>query len=617
MCDLARMLFEAAACEYWPAAFRAKRTPANGAVGTSFFIYFCISTSTSNPELKGPKYQLVIWSIPDPPEIESLTEEIDTIYENKTSPVARCISKSGKPGSKLSWYNGSKKMPEDQVSSYTKPGSDKKLVDSYSDLILTKPTRFDHNRTFSCKVEHETYEKPKHISYTVKVNYNPVNVKIWANTTSNYVYCEADAYPAAVYDWFAPGEIPYKNTASLLMSDLYKLPGYQYFECSATNKVGSAMTRIMVDDLLYPDGKPGFAGLEYWVWACIGGGMLLIILIALIACCCCRNKQKPQKSKQPVTPFNKDAYSVEIVPSREYASQPSIIEMRNSPIVNKYSRTPSNDQYPTKSAMKKEYSLENLVEEKYGLQPSTEDVRARRENVYNGDIRASRENIYNGDSLQRKPTEQEMDEVADQIKLLSQSWDNLARSREHLDRSRQDLTVDLPPPQQMDPYDREESPPSYHPEDPVTREDAPLVVGKHPFGDRGFVSLQRLNDEPVEEERTYPYMDDQSNDGSQSRNEDSYHRGNSYHDNSYRDPQGQHDDRYYDDQRYQEDEQGYYDDQNRSGYRQDRDGYYQQPSNGNHRNNHQEYQDDFSSDESVGGDQRYDPERGFQRAHIV
>ena len=50
---------------------------------------------------------------------------------------------------------------------------------------------------------------------------------------------------------------------------------------------------------------------------------------------------------------SKDAYSVEIVPSREYASQPSIIEMRNSPIVNKYSRTPSNDQYPTKSAIKK------------------------------------------------------------------------------------------------------------------------------------------------------------------------------------------------------------------------------------------------------------------------
>ena len=45
----------------------------------------------------------------------------------------------------------------------------------------------------------------------------------------------------------------------------------------------------------------------------------------------------------------------------------------------------------------------------------------------------------------------------------------------------------------MDPYDREESPPSYHPEDPVTREDAPLVVGKHPFGDRGFVSLVRFS----------------------------------------------------------------------------------------------------------------------------
>ena len=62
--------------------------------------------------------------------------------------------------------------------------------------------------------------------------------------------------------------------------------------------------------------------------------------------------------------------------------------------------------------------MENLVEEKYGLQPSTEDVRASRENIYNGDIRASRENIYNGDSLQRKPTEQEMDEVKNAYTLV-------------------------------------------------------------------------------------------------------------------------------------------------------------------------------------------------------
>ena len=63
--------------------------------------------------------------------------------------------------------------------------------------------------------------------------------------------------------------------------------------------------------------------------------------------------------------------------------------------------------------------MENLVEEKYGLHPSTEDVRASRENIYNGDIRASRENIYNGDSLQRKPTEQEMDEVRNAYTLYT------------------------------------------------------------------------------------------------------------------------------------------------------------------------------------------------------
>ena len=53
-----------------------------------------------------------------------------------------------------------------------------------------------------------------------------------------------------------PTNMRVNDTKTLLLGNLYSLPGYGWFECFCFNGVGKVMkARVMVDDLLYPDGS--------------------------------------------------------------------------------------------------------------------------------------------------------------------------------------------------------------------------------------------------------------------------------------------------------------------------------------------------------------------------
>lgn len=93
---------------------------------------------------------------------------------------------------------------------------------------------------------------------------------------------------------------------TLYMPNLFSLSGRDFFECTADNGIPDPLTmRVLVDDLRYPNGKPGLLGLEWYIWVAIGGGVLLLIIIIIISVCCYKRskKQKTPKSSKGYVSF--------------------------------------------------------------------------------------------------------------------------------------------------------------------------------------------------------------------------------------------------------------------------------------------------------------------------
>jgi len=538
----------------------------------------------------------VVWV---PPEEPTVTPMSSFAVEHVQSEIASCSSNKGKPAAELSWYNGTVKLPSTTEEVRNVSG----LLDVRNNLKIT-PSRFDFNRTFTCKIDHKSYEvgkskESKELQYRTLVKYQPVDVYIWANLTTKEVFCEGTSYPEPKFNWIYPTNMRVNDTKTLLLGNLYSLPGYGWFECFCFNGVGKVMkARVMVDDLLYPDGKPGFAGLDYIVWAYIGGGVLaLIIIVVIVSCCCCRKKKK-KKAPKMKNANNINAYSVDV--SRyDYHSQPSIIEM------NQYGGSRENEDdeddvdettpaFTPRSALKKTYSLERLVDEKYG------PIGGSRGSYVDTSTPSSqhRQPGMNG----RRPSREEIDQVASRIQQVSEGWSNLAKSRENLARSREHLA-----PSSGDSH--EELPPRYQPHDENPQYRAPYTT-PHPFGDRGFVSMQRLNDQEDDEEDEYPYMDDTADGASTTYQDDPRNSRSQNHGDHHR---GYNGDRYHDDQRQYD-----HRDHHRSNDRLQQQPQYEQspqevPDQYEDSRYQEEEEDEFDSYDS----EDYDRQRGFLKVDMI
>uniref|UniRef100_H2ZC45 Uncharacterized protein n=1 Tax=Ciona savignyi TaxID=51511 RepID=H2ZC45_CIOSA len=239
--------------------------------------------------------------------------------------------------------------------------------------------------------------------------------------------------------------------------------------------------------------------------------------------------------------------------------------------------------------MQRSYSLEHLVEEKYGEPRSSVTI------VPNN--RMSYGNSYDDRSINRHASREEIDKVADHIEVLNKSWDHLARSKEHLDRSREELRVELPPRYQS----REDLYQSHH------RSNERLAdQDNYPYMDDTMDNRRRYNAQPAYQENNHiPQYSTYSDDGGY--NQDTYNRGQSGQDgyNQYDDGSYNQQDNYRDDRNYDTQNTGYQD--NRAGYRDDQynqEQYYDQ----------NESYDDNEFDDSQGYD--YD-RRGYQSSQII
>ncbi|XP_076815278.1 uncharacterized protein LOC143461289 isoform X2 [Clavelina lepadiformis] len=567
--------------------------------------YWCEISSASAPTTFSDKTPVHIWVTPQEPQIIPIGN--GTVLEHTKTTVARCSSRAGKPEATLTWMNGSEPLVTSAQPLVSKNSFSDYLWDIELDLILEDPTRFDHKRPFQCLIEHPAYKgEIKKLNHSVNVLYHPVNIRIWANTTSLYVYCEADGYPAPSYTWVLPGDIDSEGP-ELLMSDLYDLPGTQWFECTADNGIPDpAVARILVDDLRWPNGKPPitFAGLELWIWLIIAGSVVLLIIVTIIAICCyCKRKKKGAgynaKKNKSASKYNKPI----VTASGASHSQPSLLEFNSmrTPDGREAARPSSEYSGTKKSSMGRSYSLEHLVEEKYGGPPDRNSVMLVPLNKP-----LSRENLYADSSLNRRASREEIDKVADHIEVLNKSWDNLAHSRDQLNTTREGLHVDLPPQ-----YSSQDDLRNAH--NQYGSRERPNDQDSYPYMDD---TVDRRNDRPggksnaFDNRNYYQHIipDQRYNyDGNAADNyrDDRQHGGgaNNYNDRSY-------DDRYYDQQRY--------DDRYNSNTQYDgqQHGY-------NDQNYNQQYYDDRNRNPSYGSefdddDRNYGyDQRGYQPARIV
>uniref|UniRef100_A0A2K5E9Z8 Nectin cell adhesion molecule 2 n=1 Tax=Aotus nancymaae TaxID=37293 RepID=A0A2K5E9Z8_AOTNA len=174
------------------------------------------------------------------------------------APVARCISKEGRPPARISWLSSlDGEAKETQV-----PGTLAGTVTVTSRFILVPLGRAD-GVTVTCKVEHESLEEPVLIPVTLSVRYPP-EVSIsgyddnwYLGRTDATLSCDVRSNPEPTgYDW---------STTST-------------FICTVTNAVGTGRAEQVIFVRETPRASPRDMG--QLVWGAVGGTMLVLLLLA-------------------------------------------------------------------------------------------------------------------------------------------------------------------------------------------------------------------------------------------------------------------------------------------------------------------------------------------------
>lgn len=387
--------------------------------------YWCEISTVSSPTAYSRKYPIHVYVTPQAPLVTGIGSS--TLPEYKNTTVARCSSQAGKPGSTLVWMNGSQALSGKNDIFYSMNVFKDYLTDGSVDLRIRNPTRFDHNRMFTCIIDHPAYQgNKKTLNYTIKVLYHPVNIRMWANLTSLHVFCEADGYPAPQYDWIMPGKVGGFSGPSLYIFDLFDLPGYQYFTCTAHNgNPPNATIQMTVDELRYPDGVPGFLGLDWWVWGAILGGIAFLIIVIIVVVCCVKRKQKQGKKQK--TPKGQGQKK----PLMTIYKPPSSLATDNTP----YNRRPGGreDSFDSRTPSPVHEHKSILVSGMYSK--SREDVTL----IPSEELGRSRDNVYTDNRKSMHASREQLNEAANHIQTLNQSWDQLSKSRQHLNETQDEL----------------------------------------------------------------------------------------------------------------------------------------------------------------------------------
>lgn len=167
--------------------------------------------------------------------------------------AALCTSGGGDPASELTWMNGSVPMTGPNTVVATRIIEGRTYSETYRQLVINSPTRYDHNRTFTCVIEHPAFHEPKMLHHIVLVNHHPSNVTIWSDVATKTIFCKSDGYPNPTYSWNIPGYLENVTGSSLVWTDR---PGDGMLQCTADNGFPPNVTlKVRVQDLGFSTAK--------------------------------------------------------------------------------------------------------------------------------------------------------------------------------------------------------------------------------------------------------------------------------------------------------------------------------------------------------------------------
>ncbi|XP_032118591.1 nectin-2 isoform X2 [Sapajus apella] len=199
------------------------------------------------------------------------------------APVARCISKEGRPPARISWLSSlDGEAKETEV-----PGTLAGTVTVTSRFILVPLGRAD-GVTVTCKVEHESLEEPALIPVTLSVRYPP-EVSIsgyddnwYLGRTDATLSCDVRSNPEPTgYDWSTTsGTFPTSAVAQGSQLVIHAVDSLfnTTFICTVTNAVGTGRAEQVIFVRETPRASPRDMG--QLVWGAVGGTLLVLLLLA-------------------------------------------------------------------------------------------------------------------------------------------------------------------------------------------------------------------------------------------------------------------------------------------------------------------------------------------------
>ncbi|XP_050628191.1 poliovirus receptor isoform X1 [Macaca thibetana thibetana] len=180
------------------------------------------------------------------------TAEVQKVQlTGKPVPVARCVSTGGRPPAHITWHSDLGGMPNTSQA----PGFLSGTVTVTSLWILVPSSQVD-GKSVTCKVEHESFEKPQLLTVNLTVYYPPeVSISGYDNNwylsqNEATLTCDARSNPEPTgYNWSTTmGPLPpfaVAQGAQLLIRPVDK-PINTTFICNVTNALGARQAELTV-----------------------------------------------------------------------------------------------------------------------------------------------------------------------------------------------------------------------------------------------------------------------------------------------------------------------------------------------------------------------------------
>nr|XP_008538425.1 PREDICTED: poliovirus receptor [Equus przewalskii] len=216
-------------------------------------------------------------------EAESLEVPLSRWLSPEPVPVARCISKGGRPPARISWPSPlNEKANESQV-----PGPLPGTTTVISLLTLTSSSQED-GKNVTCQVEHESFEEPVQLPVKLTV-LHPPEVSISGYDDNWYLgrseatlSCDVRSNPEPTgYDWSTTrGPLPPSAVAQgsrLLIHTVDDLINTTFI-CRVTNTLGTSQAELTVLVRAGPSGEPSAAS-----WSPTTIAVLTVVIVAGVA----------------------------------------------------------------------------------------------------------------------------------------------------------------------------------------------------------------------------------------------------------------------------------------------------------------------------------------------